>query len=737
LAQQQNLKVGDELALPGLGDSKLNLKVVGIVHKPEVLAQFRPTLYLPIHTLQQFKKFGDNVTRINIELKDSKQSDAFGTDWETKLKTLAPSVKLKMSGQSREILAQNLQIVHLLSYMGGLISMAAAMFIVFSALSMGVAERQRTLAMLRAIGAFRWQVAWLVVVEGLMVATFGAVVGVAMGVAWINLLVWKFPILFSAGAIVSRGGVLFGALGSVGAALAASILPAWSATRVKPIEAMVPMARTASWRAKWICAAIGLVLIAIDPIVLNGPTESIIARLGATSPQSTARTFKFYEHFGLGLPVGIFGFFLIAPICVWAFEKLLGPIVAALLGLRFALLRQQLSSGLWRAAGTCTAMMIGLAALIVLQTEGKTAINGWKLPDKFPDIFIVDFTGIDLADASKLEDVQGIKKGEVMPVAIVSPGLPNNFLGLAGIMVMPDRTMFIGVDPNKAFKMMELDFREGNAKDAERLLKLGRHVLVTTEFKQLKGLGVGDKLPLKTDHGMVDYTIAGVVWSPGIDVIVTIFDMSRQMDQRTAASVFGSIEDAQRDFGVKKFLLFAANLEYFTEKDTVLKNVQTALRAQGMRAGDVRQIKARITDTFGNMLLLVSTVAFAAMAVSALGVTNTVMASIRSRRWTFGILRSIGITRFQLLRLVMAEAILLGAVACVLGTVAGLVLSMNAETMIVNITGFSPPMVVPWNYVELGGGLVLAVSILASLWPAVWVARTQPLDLLQAGRAAT
>ena len=33
-------------------------------------------------------------------------------------------------------------------------------------------------------------------------------------------------------------------------------------------------------------------------------------------------------------------------------------------------------------------------------------------------------------------------------------------IGLAAI--MPDATMFIGVDPDKAFRMMELDFREGN-----------------------------------------------------------------------------------------------------------------------------------------------------------------------------------------------------------------------------------------------------------------------------------
>ena len=43
----------------------------------------------------------------------------------------------------------------MLSYLGGTVSMLAATFIVFSALAMGVSERQRTLAMMRAVGAFR------------------------------------------------------------------------------------------------------------------------------------------------------------------------------------------------------------------------------------------------------------------------------------------------------------------------------------------------------------------------------------------------------------------------------------------------------------------------------------------------------------------------------------------------------------------------------------------------------
>ena len=744
-ARALNVHVGGEVALAER-DHKLILKVTGIVHKPDVMASFRPTIYVPLHTLQKYKDAPGQVTKISIELKNHSDADKFVADWRPRLDRLDPAMRIRSAGESRKGLEQNLSIIHLLSYLGAVVSMVTASFIIFSTLSMGVSERQRTLAMLRAVGAYKSQIALLVVLEGILIAALGAAIGVVLGILFVRALVWKFDRLFYAGMVISYGGIALGVIGSLVSAVCASLLPAWSASRVSPLEAMSPLASAGRRGLPWMSALAGVVLIAIDPLILQGPGETVLGWIGVASPHEVMRAVKLYSHFLVGLPCIFTGFFLISPLLVWTVERVLGPVVAAMMGLKFALIRQQFSSGLWRAAGTCTALMVGLAILVALQTEGRTAINGWKLPDKFPDMFIVDFSGIPLAEAPKLEQTPGIKRGQVMPIAIVSPELSKGFFSMIGIsqetstltslMVMPDRTMYIGIDPNVAFKMIELDFREGNVADAERMLKMGDHVLVTAEYKRLKHLGVGDKLKLKTDLGERDFTIAGVVWSPGIDVIVTAFDMGRQMEQRTAACVFGTISDAEKYFGIRRFMLFAANLDAGADKEIILKRVQKELKAEGMRAGDVRKIKDQIESDLKNFLLLISTVAFAAMAVAALGVTNTIMASIRTRRWQFGILRSIGVTRSQLLRLVLAEAVLLGIVGCAMGVPAGLLLSADAVVVQAAVTGYAPSLFIPWNFVVLGVGVIMAVSLLASLWPALLVARTETLELLQAGRAS-
>ena len=60
--------------------------------------------------------------------------------------------------------------------------------------------------------------------------------------------------------------------------------------------------------------------------------------------------------------------------------------------------------------------------------------------------------------------------------------------------------------------------------------------------------------------------------------------LDRQFDQRTAASVFGTIRDAMRDFGVERIYVFTANLEYGVERDQIEERVRKQLRNDGLKA---------------------------------------------------------------------------------------------------------------------------------------------------------
>jgi hypothetical protein len=63
-------------------------------------------------------------------------------------------------------------------------------------------------------------------------------------------------------------------------------------------------------------------------------------------------------------------------------------------------------------------------------------------------------------------------------------------------------------------------------------------------------------------------------------------------------------------------------------------------------------------------------------------------------------------------------------------------MSVSARGFGRHTIGYVPPVDVPWKIVWIGTGLVMLISILASLRLATSVARSEPLGLLQAGRAA-
>lgn len=420
------VKIGDIFFLP-TPDGKLPLRVVGFVHKPGILAQAIQTAYVPLHTLQKFSLPNQpgQLSRVLIDLKPGVDPDQFFGRWKPKIDALNPLLKLQLASENRRQMDRNLQGLAVLSYLGSSVALIASAFIVFSALSMGVMERQRVMATLRAIGASRTQLGGMVLAEAAMLAGTGIVIGVPLGVLWIKLLAAMYPMLFSAGGVVSGTGVLIAVGGDLLVAAVASVLPALSAMRSSPVDAMLPMASASRPRGLWIAAAAGVLCMAIDPLLIYLPTP---------------RSVQFYGHFSIGLGGVMIGAFLIAPLLIRGLETILGPFVSWLLRVRPELLRQQLSGAPWRAAGSAAALMIGLATLIVTQVQGQSSIGAWKIPDKFPDIFIFSASGLNAEQVEKMRTVPGVVGKDVMPIAIASPQFGKGIFAIIGMALLPDAT---------------------------------------------------------------------------------------------------------------------------------------------------------------------------------------------------------------------------------------------------------------------------------------------------------
>jgi putative ABC transport system permease protein len=267
------------------------------------------------------------------------------------------------------------------------------------------------------------------------------------------------------------------------------------------------------------------------------------------------------------------------------------------------------------------------------------------------------------------------------------------------------------------------------------------------------GLGVGDRIPFSPPNApqeVVEYEIAGVVSTPGWQW-VTKFSGMRRHFVRTFTIVFADASRVQSDFHLSSNEFFWMNLDGSGSIDEVEKSLQTiAERHAGSQftAGEYGQVTAHCpfarltaTDTVRTAITMVaneviwgiSKLPLITLAITSLAVANTIAASVRARRWQLGVLRAVGITRSQIVRLILAEAGMITIVACLLSLAFGLIAGWCSVGMS-RYSGmfYSPPnLSIPWQALCFGVAATLALSLTAALWPAIVIGRAEPLELLQ------
>jgi len=94
-------------------------------------------------------------------------------------------------------------------------------------------------------------------------------------------------------------------------------------------------------------------------------------------------------------------------------------------------------------------------------------------------------------------------------------------------------------------------------------------------------------------------------------------------------------------------------------------------------------------------------------------------------------LRGVGMTRFQLISLVPAEAVLMGIMGGVLGILFGVILSRVFLLSMTAMSGYKLAYVLPIGRVLLGLLISVVVSQFAAFFPSFRAARYRILDAIQ------
>jgi putative ABC transport system permease protein len=105
--------------------------------------------------------------------------------------------------------------------------------------------------------------------------------------------------------------------------------------------------------------------------------------------------------------------------------------------------------------------------------------------------------------------------------------------------------------------------------------------------------------------------------------------------------------------------------------------------------------------------------------------------NVIERKREIGMLRSIGMTRSQVLSMVLSEAVMLGIIGGVVGIIFGVILSRIFMMAMTAMSGYQLTYIFPIRKALMALIVAIVLSQLASMLPAIRASRTRILDSIQ------
>jgi len=581
--------------------------------------------------------------------------------------------------------------------LGGLGALVVGLFLVYNALSVTVAERRHDIGILRSLGATRGQVARLFAGEAALLGLTGALLGVPLGYGMALAASGPLQRVISDVLLpmgnqrlpLTASTIVISMLAGIVTALVAAVVPALRAASQEPADAVRRAPLLHGWRWRGLQIAISGLVIGAG-FAFMAMAELLPQRVGS---------------FG-GIVLVLIGTLLATPLLAEGAARLLGPATRRCLGIEGRLAADNLARSPGRTGLVIAALAAGVA--LIFETAGLTlsserAILAWINDSLSADLFVTCSSPVASGGQSQpIDEKIGTWIEELPEVKAI---MPVRFRRLD----FNDTIVFmIALDAVKYRSLTEGHTGVRGQELFPRLAEPGT-CLVSENFALLHKVKVGDTITLRGPHGPVGLRVLGTVldysWNRG----TVIMERAHYKEQ---------FKDPMID-ALDIYLQPGVNLE--TARETIARRFGAEHSLVVMTQDELRAI---VIGMVRRLYGLAYAQELVVGLVAALGVVTALLISVLQRRRELGLLRAVGASRGQVLRSVLAEAVLMGIIGSAIGLLIGLPLEWYAvRVILLEETGFSFPVIVPWTAAALVVGLAVGTATLAGLGPALHAMR--------------
>jgi putative ABC transport system permease protein len=344
----------------------------------------------------------------------------------------------------------------------------------------------------------------------------------------------------------------------------------------------------------------------------------------------------------------------------------------------------------------------GVVALIGISSSTERSFM--KIYERQNVAVIVQQRGAKQRLTSVLDDKLGKAIEEIPGVVAANPGLVD-FTSIEELGA--DAVIVQGWDAGSPL-MKKLDIVAGRnlAKGDEKCILLGEELANALEKH------VGDKMQIFDN---ATYTVVGTFKSP------------ISYETRSMVLLLG---DLQRIMGRKGQVTGFAVIVEHPENEAEVNRIVSKISALGPRI-DAKPAAESVTGTTEIKFIRATSWITSAIAIviGTVGMLNTMIMSVSERTREIGILRAIGWRRWRIVRMVMAESVLLSLCGGVVGTLSAVALTgvLGKHPAVAGlITAQISPEVMCFGILS-----ALGVGVIGAAYPAYRGAQLQPTEALR------
>ncbi|OGW32103.1 MAG: hypothetical protein A2X59_02850 [Nitrospirae bacterium GWC2_42_7] len=234
IAGHLGLNPGDTLSYPNANST---FKVAAVIKKTG--SQDDAFIYIPVKTAQRIFKKPSGATAIGVKVRDA----AALTTITDQLSEKVPGIQIVTMNQVMNSISTLAASAKVLSLSIAIIAIIVSAVGVMNAMLMAVFERTQEIGMLRAIGASRFDIFRIILLEGMLLTISGGFAGIIVSVAGndiIEIFVRKVMPYVPAGNMThfDSGIAVVSLIFALFVGILSGLYPAWHASKVNPIEAI-------------------------------------------------------------------------------------------------------------------------------------------------------------------------------------------------------------------------------------------------------------------------------------------------------------------------------------------------------------------------------------------------------------------------------------------------------------------------------------------------------------------